>query len=283
MLELNRDKGYSVSKLCDLAGISKSGYYKWLGRKPSRKEVDDMFLSDEIKRIHVGANKVFGVERVQLALKVELGLNTNIKRVRRLMRIMGLSSVVRRKRPNHIPSVPQQTAENLMGRDFEADRPNQKWFTDVTYLKYGNGSKAYLSAIIDRCDMSVVAWKISTSNDNQLVMDTMKEALALNPGAKPMVQVDRGYQYTSGMFWDMKREYGFEISMSRVSKCLDNQPIESFWGTYKSEFYYRTKFLTLESLIMGTHEYMDFYMDRRYVRKLGGMAPSQFRSTALAA
>ena len=283
MLELNKEKGYSVAKLCKLGGVSKSGYYKWLERKPSPKEIDDTSLSDEIRRIHMGSDKVFGVERVQLALEVELGLRVNIKRVRRLMRVLGLASVIRRKRKNYVQATPQQTAENVMGRNFAAGKPNQKWFTDVTYLKFGNGAKAYLSAVIDRYDMSVVAWKISTSNDNRLVLDTMKAAFMSNPGAKPMVQVDRGSQYTSGMFWDLKKEYGFEISMSRASKCLDNQPIESFWGTYKSEFYYRTKFLTLESLVRETGKYMDFYMNRRYVRRLGGLTPSQCRNSALAA
>ena len=121
----------------------------------------------------------------------------------------------------------------------------------------------YLSAVIDRYDMSIVAWKISTINDNQLVEDTIRMAFEVNPGAIPFIQTDRGFQYTSHMFWNLKKEFKFEISMSPVGKCLDNQPIETFWGTYKSEFYYRYKFLNLESLISNTTRYMDFYMNKR--------------------
>ena len=82
------------------------------------------------------------------------------------------------------------------------------------------------------------------------------------------------------MFWNLKEEFRFKISMSRVGRCLDNQPIESFWGTYKSEFYYRYKFLDLESLISGTERYMDFYMNRRYVKKFNGLTPAKMRLAA---
>ena len=126
-------------------------------------------MSDEIKRIYEASDKTFGVERIQLALKIENKLIINIKRIRRIMRILGISSVIRRKRTNYEQSTAEYTAVNIMNREFETDKPNEKWFTDVTYLKYGNGTKAYLSAILDRYDMSIVAWKISTVNDNQLV------------------------------------------------------------------------------------------------------------------
>jgi len=280
VFELNQEKGYSVKKLCDLANVSRQGYYKWLENQPSLKELEDILLGDEIKRIYKNSNQTFGVERIQLALKVENELTINIKRVRRIMRILGISSVIRRKGQNYVKSTAEHTAKNALNRNFEADKPNQKWFTDVTYLKYGNGTRAYLSAIIDRYDMSIVAWKISTKNDNQLVEDTIRLAFEANPGAKPWIQTDRGSQYTSHMFWDLKKEFKFKISMSRVSKCLDNQPIESFWGTYKSEFYYRYKFLTLESLISNTEQYMNFYMNKRYVKKFDGLTPSKIRCLA---
>lgn len=106
-------------------------------------------------------------------------------------------------------------------------------------------------------------------------------AFESNPGATPLIQVDRGSQYTSHMFWNLKEEFRFEISMSRVNKCLDNQPIEAFWGTYKSEFYYRYKFLSLETLVSNTASYIDFYMNKRYVKKFDGRTPSRMRSTAI--
>ena len=93
-------------------------------------------------------------------------------------------------------------------------------------------------------------------------------------------QSDRGCQYTSGMYRALSLECGFEISMSRVSKCLDNQPIESFWGTLKSEYYYRKKFDSYDSLVLGIEEYISRYMTKRYVKKFGGLTPAEFRALA---
>jgi len=132
------------------------------------------------------SKKVFGVERSKLALMQEQGRKVNIKRVRRVMRLLGISSVIRRKRPNYVKSTPHHTAENIINRDFEASKPNEKGFTDVTYLTDGKGVKAYLSAIIDRYDLSVVAWKIGHVNDNQLVEDTVRMAFDANPSVTPV-------------------------------------------------------------------------------------------------
>jgi putative transposase len=281
--ELHDERKFSILKLCKVAGIARSSYYKWLGRGPSKKEIADEELSKIIKEIYEGSNKIFGVERIQLALFREKGMSVNVKRVRRIMRRLKISSIIRRKKETYVKSTAEHTAENIINRDFEAEKPNQKWFTDVTYLKYGNGCKAYLSAILDRHDQSIVAWKISINNDNALVKDTFKSAFNLNPNVHPTIQSDRGSQYTSGMYHELSKKYGFTKSMSRVSKCLDNQPIESFWGTLKAEYYYHHKFNTLEELINGISNYIDFYMNKRYVKKFGGFTPSEARAAVLAA
>jgi transposase InsO family protein len=266
--------------LCKAIGVSRSGYYKWLDRAPSEQEIINDCLSVEIKRIYDESDSTFGVERVTLAINRELNIGVNSKRVRRLMRILGISSVIRRKRPNYVKSTPEHTYENTIDRNFVATKPNEKWFTDVTYLKFGNNTKAYLSAIIDTYDQSIVAWKISRYNDNNLVKETIEEAFQTNPEARPYIQTDRGSQYTSGMYRRLSQKYKFEISMSRVSKCLDNQPIESFWGTLKSEYYYRRKFESFESLANGIESYISRYMHKRYVKKFGGLTPAEFRALA---
>lgn len=279
MFELNRDFGYSIAKLCEIIGVSRSGYYKWYDRPACAYELETEELSVEIQRIYDESDSTYGPERVHLAVNRELNGTFNIKRVRRVMRIMGLSSVIRRKRPNYVKSTPEYTYENKINREFTATKSNEKWFTDVTYLKVYN-TKIYLSAIIDTYDQSIVAWKVSRINDYQLVKDTMDLAFAANPSAKPCIQSDRGCQYTSGMYRELSLEYGFEISMSRVSKCLDNQPIESFWGTFKSEYYYRKKFDSYDSLVLGIEEYISRYMTKRYIKKFGGLAPSEYRALA---
>lgn len=262
--------------------ISRSGYYKWLKRCPSESEIENEKLAEEMKRIFEESNKIYGVERMKWAVYRELNLAINIKRIRRLMRKIGLQSVIRRKKPDYIKSKPRHIAENVINRDFEATEPNQKWFTDVSYLKFKNGVKAYISAIIDRYDQSIVAHVISTKNDNTLVMETLKQAFKKNPDVKPIIHSDRGYQYTSGEYQGLKLEYGFETSMSRVSKCLDNQPIESFWGTLKSEYYYRNKFESFEKLVNGIDGYIDFYSNKRYVPKFNGLTPNEYRNLVAA-
>lgn len=279
MFELHQEKGYGIINLCKAINVSRSGYYKWLDRAPSEQEMINESLAVEIKRVYNESDSTYGVERVKVAIERELHLVVNIKRVRRIMRILGISSVIRRKRINYVKSTPKHIYENFINRKFTSTSPNQKWFTDVTYLKVCN-TNVYLSAIIDTYDQSIVAWKISRSNDNQLVKDTLNLAFEANPGVKPYIQADRGSQYTSGMYREMSLKYGFKISMSRVSKCLDNQPIESFWGTLKSEYYYRKKFNSFESLVNGIEGYIDRYMHKRYVKKFGGLTPAEYRALA---
>ena len=280
MFELHQEKGYGIMNLCKAIGVSRSGYYRWLDRAPSEAEIINDCLAVEIKRIYDESDSTFGVERITLAINRELNISLNPKRIRRLMRIQGISSVIRRKRPNYVKSTPEHTYENTIDRNFVATKPNEKWFTDVTYLKFGNNTKAYLSAIIDTYDQSIVAWKISCHNDNELVRETIEEAFRLNPEARPYIQSDRGSPYTSGMYRELSLNHCFEISMSRVSKCLDNQPIESFWGTLKSEYYYRKKFDSFESLVNGIEGYINRYMHKRYVKRFCGLTPSEFRALA---
>ena len=234
-------------------------------------------VAQQIRRIFEESNRTFGVIRIQFALKRELSIQVNIKKIRRLMRIMGLYPEIRRKRPNWIKTNPVYTFDNLIDRDFVAEKPNQKWFTDVSYLFYGPHQKAYISAIIDRYDMSIVSYIIGKSNDNQLVMDTIEEAFKNNPGATPIIHSDRGFQYTSNAYHHLKETYGFKASMSRSGKCLDNQPIESFWGTLKSEYYYRKQFDSYDELRKGIEQYIYFCQNKRYVPKFYGLTPAEYR------
>lgn len=193
MFELHQEKGYDIIKLCEAVGVSRSGYYKWLESTPSEQEIINEALAVEIKRVYDESDSTYGVERVKLAIERELDLVVNIKRIRRIMRILGISSVIRRKRQNYVKSTPEHTYENVINRDFTASKPNEKWFTDVTYLKVCN-TNVYLSAILDIYDQSIIAWKISHTNDNQLVKDTLDLAFEANPGATPYIQADRGSQ-----------------------------------------------------------------------------------------
>ncbi len=168
----------------------------------------------------------------------EHDVHYNKKRVYRLMQTLHLKSRIRVKKKTYIQSTPQITAENILNRDFHADKPNEKWLTDVTELKYYVGStvkKLYLSAILDLYDRRIVAYKIGEYNNNHLVFSTFDEAVRLNPDTHTIFHSDRGFQYTNKCFHQKLVDAGMIQSMSRVGKCIDNGPMEGFWGILKSE------------------------------------------------
>lgn len=205
----------------------------------------------------------------------------NPKRIYRLMRLLGLKSVCRRKHRKYIRTTPEVTAENILNRKFYADKPNEKWLTDVTEFKYNDGAeikKLYLSAILDLYDRRIVAFKISASNNNLLVFDTFDEAIAANPNAHPLLHSDRGCQYTSKMFHIKLEKAGVIQSMSRVGRCIDNGPMEGFWGILKSEMYYLRKFNSADELISAIENYIIFYNTKRYQKRLRCMTPMEFNT-----
>lgn len=211
----------------------------------------------------------------------ELGSNYNIKRIRRLMKLAGISSLIRRKHKGYKKHIPEQVGENILNREFKSDKPNEKWLTDVTEFKVsGTTTKLYLSAIIDLFDNSVVAHKLGTSNNNPLVFETYDLAILNNPDAKPIFHSDRGYQYTSRTFKHMLDKQGATQSMSRVGRCIDNGPMEGFFGIIKSEMYYLNKYNDIEVLKNDIDNYINFYNNERYQTKLKGLSPIEYRKQA---
>lgn len=218
---------------------------------------------------------------MQLAVNRTLQAAYNHKRIYRLMRLMGLKSVTRKKRKQYRKSTPQHVAENLLNREFVATKKNQKWLTDVTELKYGDDKKAYLSAILDLHDNSIVAYVIGKSNNNALVFSTLQAALKENPDASPLLHSDRGYQYTSYGFAKLLDTHGMTQSMSRVSRCIDNGPMESFWGKLKAERYnLRKHYESYDDLVADVSDYICFYNEERPQRKFSGLTPMEYRMSA---
>lgn len=278
--ELHDEKGYALTELCKLAKVARSAYYKWLKWKPSSLELEVLSLAKEVKLRYEKRNGILGYRQMRIQLNRKLKENHNKKRYYRVMRALGLKAVIRRKRPNYVKAYEVHVAENIMNREFEADAPNKKWCTDVTELKYGNGHKAYLSAIIDVYDNSIVSWVMSHSNNNELVMDTVKKAYRRNRGVTPLLHSDRGFQYTSYDYKRLQVKHGFTKSMSRVSRCLDNQPIERFWGTLKAESFYLTKYDAYDDLLKDVRNYIRYYNNYRYTERLKGLSPNEFRRAA---
>lgn len=173
-----------------------------------------------------------------------------------------------------------------MNREFHADAPNEKWLTDVTEFKWYEGKevhKIYLSAILDLYDRRIVSFVIGDHNNNPLVFDTFDKALEHNPNAHPIFHSDRGFQYTSKVFHQKLVDAGMIQSMSRVAKCIDNGPMEGFWGIIKREKYYGSRFESKESLIEMIETYIDYYNTKRLQRNLGVLTPMEKHSLNLAA
>ena len=281
--ELHAEKGYPISVLCTIIDLNRSSYYKWLQRDASGREMKDADLVEKMAELYQESNGIFGYRRMQLNLRRRYGLHCNKKRVYRVMRAIGLQSVIRRKRPAYARSTPEITAENLLNRDFNAENLNEKWLTDVTEFKCGDGTKLYLSAILDLKDRGIVSYAIGRSNNNKLVFSTFDAAVQKYPDAKALFHSDRGFQYTSRVFRTKLDTAGMIQSMSRVGRCIDNGPMEAFWGIIKAEMYYLQRFNGYDSLKAAIEDYIVFYNERRYQEKLGGLAPMEVRLVLMAA
>lgn len=282
---LNRHKGYSIKEMCIALKLNRSSYYKWKKRKQSQSELLNIQITEYIKDFYEESNGVLGYRQMCININREkadeLPHRINVKRVRRIMRILGLKSVIRRKRPDYIRSTPEITAENVLNRDFKATVPFEKWLTDVTEFKYYVGvevKKLYLSAILDLYDRRIIAYKLGDSNNNELVFTTFDEATALYPDARPIFHSDRGFQYTNRVFHQKLVDAGMIQSMSRVGRCLDNAPMEGWWGILKSEMYYLRKFTSREELVSAIENYIHFYNTRRYQKRLNCMTPCEYYS-----
>ncbi len=276
---LSSKSEYPINKLCKAVHISRSSYYKWLGRIPSNSQQINEQLVEWIRQHYEEHNGILGYRQMTIVINREHNVHYNRKQIYRLMQILHIKSVTRVKKKNYIPSTPEITAENILNREFYADAPNEKWLTDVTEFKYYVGpviKKLYLSAILDLYDRRIVAYTIREYNTNELVFTNFDEALKIHPDAHPIFHSDRGFQYTSRTFHQKIVDAGMKQSMSRVSICIDNGPMEGFWGILKSEMYYLRKFTDRDELTTAIENYITYYNTRRYQLKLGCMAPMEY-------
>lgn len=191
------------------------------------------------------------------------------------MRLLNLKAVIRRKRYNYKPHSPQHVAENVLDRKFDRDyKPMEVLLTDVTEFKYGKHSKAYLSAILDYGANQIVAFKLSNRNDNALVHDTIIQIEDFLVPNKTLLHSDRGYQYTSHFFKKFIEDHQITQSMSRVGKCIDNGPMENFWGIIKEEMYRLKKYETFKELANDVKQYIEFYNTKRVTLNMGLSIPA---------
>lgn len=236
-------------------------------------------LKARIQAIYREHHGRYGYRRITAALH-RLGEQVNHKIVQRLMQQMGLKSKVRVKRYRSYRGPVGKKAPNLLSRNFQADRPNMKWVTDVTEFKV-QGYKLYLSPLMDLFNGEILAYEISNRPVLPMVTDMLKKGFRrLTQGSRPVVHSDQGWQYQHPTYCRLLEEKGLSQSMSRKGNCLDNAAMESFFGTLKSEFYYLNEFDSVEQLRQGIKQYIDYYNHHRIRLTLNGLTPVEYREQA---
>ncbi|MCB6428181.1 IS3 family transposase, partial [Mediterraneibacter glycyrrhizinilyticus] len=287
ILECTKQLGYPVEQACKILKVSRSAYYKWLNGSKSARETENIRIADIAEQIH-NESPDKGYRRIRDDLERYHDIKISDKRMLRICRKRDIKSTIKYANNGctRNSNNPQYIAENLLNREFHADKPNEKWLTDVTEFKWYEGievHKVYLSAILDLYDRRIVAYMVRDRNDNSLVFDTVDKAIAENPDAHPLFHSDRGFQYTNRVFHSKLEKAGMTQSMSRVAKCIDNGPMEGFWGIIKRERYYGKKFMDKESLIEMIKNYIRYYNTKRLQRNLGIVTPMEKYEMYLAA
>ena len=218
-----------------------------------------------------------GYRRMTLELRKERP-PINGKTVRRLMGVLGLKCTVRPKKYRAYKGPMGEVSPNKLARQFEAEHPNQKWVTDITEFKVA-GKKLYLSPILDLYNGEIVAYQTAMRPQYALVGDMLDQAFKRLPeGAKPMLHSDQGWHYRYSKYRERLEREGVEQSMSRRGNCYDNATMESFFGTLKSEFYYRERFDSVAQLQAGLDKYIHYYNHKRIKTELGGLSPVEYRA-----
>jgi len=267
--------------ICKILKVSRSAYYKHENRAKPKKEKQDELLCSLIEDYHSTFDGILGYRRMTMFINKLNQKSFSEGYIHRLMNILGVKARIRKKKVNRKRVKPEYVKENTLSRNFTAKFPNEKWLTDVTEFAIpGANKKFYLSPIMDLYDNSIVEYELSYKNNNRLVFKMFDKATAKHPDAKPLFHSDRGYQYTGRSFKTKLEEAEMTQSMSRVGKCIDNGPMEGFFGILKSEMFYEKKFKSFEELIEKIVGYIKFYNEKRFQKKLGCMAPLEYRNHA---
>lgn len=262
VIEKHKDQ-YSISEMCKFFGVSRSGYYKYLKRKDLPPK--ELYLANKIAECQAESHRTYGYRRVHIWLEREK-IFCNPKTVLRIMQKYNLLSVVRRKK-FHYCSQHLHRYPNILNRDFSAERPNQKWVTDISYIKTDEGF-LYLSVIRDLYDNSIVAYKTAKQQSIKLVLDTIKAAKRKEKVTGELqLHSDQGFQYTSHAYFNLTQSYGIKQSMSRRGNPYDNALAENFFSILKTECIHRVKLKTYEQASLLIGEYINYYNKYRIQTK----------------
>ena len=272
---------FRIRKMCQVLEVSVSGFYVWLQRPESRRSQTNRRLLTEIRMAHQRNRQTYGSPRMTAELKA-LGHLCSENRVARLMRTGDMRAVGKRK--YRVTTQSRHTypvAENLLDRNFMADRPNAVWLSDITYVWTSEGW-LYLAAVMDLHSRMVVGWSMGPRIDAELTLSALRQAIDHREVRPALVHhSDRGGQYAAAEYQKLLTETQMIGSMSRKGDCWDNAPMESFFATLKTELIYRMKFTTREEAKRKIFDYIEiFYNRQRRHSSLGDQSPWDFENTA---
>lgn len=272
-----------MSMLCGIANVSRSGYYKWnaMSREKS-KDYDDYML---IKEIFDRGKGKYGWRTIQMKLQSEKGIRVNHKKIQRIKNKYGLHTKIRRINPYKAIMKKEQehrTFDNLLDREFKQDTPLRTLSTDITYIPFKN-SFTYLSVVKDIASREVVSWHVSPYLHMDIVLKTLdglKDGIGVHSLQNVLIHSDQGNHYTNPQFISYVKNLGMVQSMSRKGNCIDNAPIESFFGHFKDDIDY-DDCKTFEELSLIIGEYMEYYNNERQQWNLKKMTPVEYRNHLL--
>lgn len=274
---------FPVRVMCDVLGVSPSGYYDSLARPLSERAQRRQRIHQAVAVVHAESHSIYGGRKVAKVLQEHPKLESACRNtVARIMREMGLKSRIRKGfRPTTTQTDPtKQPAANKLDRDFTADAPNRKWVTDITYLATAAGW-VYLAVVVDLFSRKAVGWSIGNSLETTLVSEALRDAIERRrpEGRQLLHHSDRGCQYTSDTYQKTLRTLGIECSMSRRGCCYDNAVMERFFWSLKHEWTNHERFANLEEARLSVFHYIEmFYNSVRIHETLDYVSPNEYEA-----
>ena len=272
-------KNYPISLLCKIAGVSKSGYYKWWKNADKVKDEFDILL---IAEMFFKSKQKAGFRTIKMNLLTEYGIIMNHKKIIRIMKKYGMTTKIRRTNPYKLAARIRQeniVCPNLVNRKFKEQEPNTVYSTDITYLKY-SGTTAFLSVMLDVKTSEVISYSLSDNLQMGFVLDTISFGIKKYPADNLIIHSDRGVHYTNNVYQMFLKENNVQQSMSAPATPRDNAPIESFFGHMKDELDYK-KCKTFEELSALVDDYMYNYNYTRKQWSKNKMTPMEYKNFLL--
>ena len=268
--------------LCRIAQVSSSGYYKWLKMKNGKKDENDYLL---IKQIFISGRRKLGWRPIQIKLYRDYGLIMNHKKIKRIMREYGLQTKIRRHNPYRDimkKGLEHRVCPNILERNFNQKLPGKILCTDITYLYYGASRRAYLSVIKDVASKEILSWQVSKNISLGFVLDSLNDLKNVSTiNRDTIIHSDQGSHYTSPEYQARIKDLGIIQSMSRKGNCLDNAPVESFFGHLKDDANYKQA-QNFNQVKEAIDEYINYYNNERYQWDIKKMTPAEYRDHLLA-